>query len=101
MRMIDAHLGIDYTAHMGDVSDPRSKGRPLPKRATNVSVRSDLLEAAREVGLNLSATLERALVEELANVKRARWREENGDAIAAYNEYVDAQGVFSDGLRTF
>jgi len=79
----------------------RRRDRTLAKRATNVSVRSDLLEAAREAGLNLSATLERALTEELANLQRARWREENRDAIAAYNQYVDVHGTFSDGVRSF
>lgn len=73
----------------------------VAKRATNVSIRSDLLDAAREAGVNLSATLERALAEELANVKRARWREENREAIAAYNDYVHEHGAFSDGLRSF
>ena len=73
----------------------------VAKRATNVSIRSDLLDAAREAGVNLSATLERALAEELAGVKRARWREENRDAIAAYNDYVDEHGAFSDGVRSF
>jgi antitoxin CcdA len=75
--------------------------RSAPKRATNVSIRTDLLEAAREAGVNLSATLERALAEELASVKRARWREENREAIAAYNEHVDGHGAFSDGVRSF
>ena len=79
----------------------RRRDRTVAKRATNVSIRSDLLDAARDAGVNLSATLERALAEELANVRRARWREENREAIAAYNEYVDAHGTFSDGVRTF
>jgi antitoxin CcdA len=73
----------------------------IPKRATNVSVRSDLLAAAREAGLNLSATLERALMEELAEAKRKKWRQENRDAITAYNEYVEKHGMFSDGVRSF
>jgi antitoxin CcdA len=64
-------------------------------------VRSDLLSAAREAGVNLSATLERALTEELAEVKRKRWREDNRDAIAVYNEHIDKQGAFSDDLRSF
>jgi antitoxin CcdA len=71
------------------------------KRAANVSVRSDLLVAAREAGINLSAALERALTQELANFKRKRWREENRDAIAAYNDYVDEHGTFSDDVRSF
>ena len=75
--------------------------RPVAKRATNVSIRVDLLDAARDAGVNLSATLERALAEELASLKRARWREENREAIAAYNEYVDGHGTFSDGVRSF
>jgi len=75
--------------------------RPVAKRATNVSIRVDLLDAARDAGVNLSATLERALAEELASLKRARWREENRGAIAAYNEFVDEHGTFSDGVRSF
>jgi len=80
---------------------PGSTYRASAKRATNVSIRSDLLDAARAAGVNLSATLERALAEELASVKRAQWREENREAIAAYNEHVDGHGVFSDGVRSF
>ncbi len=38
----------------------RRMGTRVAKRATNVSVRVDLLAAARAAGLNLSATLERA-----------------------------------------
>jgi antitoxin CcdA len=75
--------------------------RAVSKRATNVSIRSDLLEAARAAGVNLSATLERALAEEIASINRARWREENREAIAAYNEHVDGHGTFSDGVRSF
>jgi antitoxin CcdA len=73
----------------------------IPKRATNVSVRTDLLAAAREAGINLSAALERALTEELAAAKRKKWREENREAIQAYNEHVDKHGTFSDDVRSF
>jgi antitoxin CcdA len=71
------------------------------KRATNVSVRVDLLAAAREAGVNLSATLERALTEELAEGKRKKWRDANQEAIAAYNEFVEKHGTFSDDVRSF
>jgi antitoxin CcdA len=71
------------------------------KRATNVSVRVDLLAAAREAGVNLSATLERALTGELAELKRRKWREVNEEAIAAYNEFVEKHGTFSDDVRSF
>jgi antitoxin CcdA len=86
---------------MKKTSSTAGRHRTAAKRATNVSIRVDLLEAAREAGVNLSATLERALAEELAGLKRTRWREENREAIAAYNEYVDEHGTFSDGVRSF
>ncbi|HVI04518.1 MAG TPA: type II toxin-antitoxin system CcdA family antitoxin [Sphingomicrobium sp.] len=72
-----------------------------PKRATNVSIRSDLLDAAREAGVNLSAALERALTEELAASKRKQWRAENREAIQVYNEHVEKHGTFSDDMRNF
>jgi len=78
-----------------------SRNRSVPKRATNVSVRSDLLDAAREAGVNLSAALERALGTEIAAVKRKQWLEENREAIAAYNDYCEKHGVFSDEVRSF
>jgi antitoxin CcdA len=80
---------------------PRQSPKAITKRATNVSVRSDLLVAAREAGINLSATLEQALEKELAATRRKKWRQENRDAIAAYNEYIEKHGMFSDGLRSF
>jgi antitoxin CcdA len=81
---------------------PRQKSTvAIPKRATNVSIRSDLLAAAREAGINLSAALERALTEELAAAKRLRWRMENRDAIDAYNEHIEKHGVFADDVRRF
>jgi len=100
MRIFDAHEILRYNAHMKR-RFPRRRDRTAPKRATNVSIRGDLLDAARQAGVNLSATLERALAEELASLRRARWREENREAIAAYNDYVDGHGTFSDGVRSF
>jgi antitoxin CcdA len=72
-----------------------------PKRATNLSINADLLSKAKELGINLSATLEQALVEALRKRQRDQWVAENQAAIEAYNEHVDKQGVFSDGLRSF
>jgi antitoxin CcdA len=79
----------------------RSTRSTIPKRATNVSVRSDLLAAAREAGVNLSAALERALIEELAESRRKKWREDNREAIEAYNDHVEKHGTFSDDVRSF
>jgi antitoxin CcdA len=69
------------------------RGSGGAKRATNVSVRGDLLHAARGAGVNLSALLERALSEELVHRNRLQWRAENLRAIAAYNEHLLRHGT--------
>jgi antitoxin CcdA len=71
------------------------------KKPTNLSINADLLAKARDLEINLSATLEQALAEAVRQHQRAAWLAANRDAIAAYNQQVEDQGVFSDGLRTF
>jgi antitoxin CcdA len=72
-----------------------------PKKATNLSINSDLLAKVRKLEINLSATLEAALAEALQRKQRERWLADNHAAISAYNERVEQAGVFSDGLRSF
>lgn len=73
----------------------------MSKRPTNVSVSAELLDQARELDVNLSATLEQALTDLIRRRRRDQWFAENRDAIAAYNAHVEESGVFSDGLRSF
>ena len=71
------------------------------KKAVNVSIRAELLEAARFEDINLSATLEAALVDQLRIRRRDKWRSENAAAIEAYNRDVDETGSFGDHARSF
>ena len=71
------------------------------KRAANVSINQGLLEDAKALGINLSATLERALEAEVRARKREKWLEENREAIAAYNERIARDGMLSDHVRAF
>ena len=73
----------------------------LPKKAANLTVRADLLEEARARKINLSQTLETALVVELKKQREAEWLEQNKAAIEAYNRHVEKHGLFSDRYRTF
>ncbi|NQD92288.1 type II toxin-antitoxin system CcdA family antitoxin [Pseudomonas sp. CrR25] len=72
-----------------------------PKRAANLSINGDLLNKAKELDINLSATLEHALIEAVKQNQRKQWLEENRKAINAYNGHVETHGVFSDDLRSF
>jgi antitoxin CcdA len=71
------------------------------KKAANLSIRTDLLDAARALRINLSQTLETALEIELKKERERIWREENRAAIDAYNREIAGQGLWSDGLRQF
>ena len=75
--------------------------REATKKPTRLRVNSDLLEKARELSVDLATTLEEALALEVQRRQRATWLEENREAIAAYNELVARDGVFSTGLRGF
>ena len=66
-----------------------------PKRASNLSVNSNLLTEARRYKLNLSKLLEQALVDALTEKKRTEWLEQNCEALEAYNERVEARVLFS------
>lgn len=68
---------------------------------TNVSLDAELLEQAREFEINLSAMLEARLREVVAERRRQRWLNENREALADANEFLDHHGLWSDGLRQF
>ena len=71
------------------------------KRAANVSINQGLLEEAKALDINLSATLEKALDEAVRARKREKWLEENREAIAAYNRRIARDGLASEHVRAF
>ena len=72
-----------------------------PKKATNLSVNSDLLIKAKKMNINLSATFENALTELIKEKQKEQWLQANKVSIKAYNKHVDKYGVFSKNLRSF
>lgn len=80
---------------------PQLYDRNAAKKATNLSINSDLLSKAKKLNINLSATLEHALESELRKSERDSWLENNKKAIEALNELVDKNGLFSDAYREF
>jgi antitoxin CcdA len=63
------------------------------KKATNLSLNVKVLEAAREMGLNLSQTVDTLLADEIKRRYWAKWNEDNKEAIAAYNDRVAKYGL--------
>jgi len=71
------------------------------KRAVNLRIDESLIDQAKAMDINLSQTLETSLVEVLREKQRAAWLAESSEAVKAYNQRIEKQGLFSDGLRQF
>jgi antitoxin CcdA len=71
------------------------------RRATNLSIREDVLAAAKRHRINASQVAENALKAAVAAREQTNWLEENARAIREYNERVDRDGLFNEGLRRF
>ena len=63
-----------------------------PKKATNLSLNSELLAEAKRLNINLSATMEKALAQEVHERKKAEWLKQNVEAISACNELTERHG---------
>ncbi len=72
-----------------------------PKKPANLSINSDLLNEAKALKINLSATLESALINELKAARRDFWLAENKEAIDACNELTESHGLFAVKHRVF
>lgn len=72
-----------------------------PKRPTNLTVNSDLLDQAKTLKINISSILENALADIVRQKKREQWLEENKESINIYNEVIKEAGLFGDELRSF
>ena len=72
-----------------------------PKKPTNLSINSDLLNKSKALNINLSATLEQVLRTKLAETEAEKWNKENKRAILAYNKLVEENDLFADEYRQF
>ena len=72
-----------------------------PKKATNLSLNSKVLEMARELGMNVSQTVDGLLAEEVKRRYWEKWAEENKEAMEAYNARIAKDGLPLAKYRTF
>ncbi|MEO7853341.1 MAG: type II toxin-antitoxin system CcdA family antitoxin [Rubrivivax sp.] len=72
-----------------------------PKRSVNLSLNAKVVERARELGMNVSATVDALLAEEVSKLHWARWNEENREAIEHYNARIAREGLPLARYRSF
>lgn len=71
------------------------------KRPVNLSINARTLDLAKEMGMNLSKTVDAYLQEEVKRRYWEKWRDDNKEAFAAYNERVAKDGIWGAKYRTF
>lgn len=72
-----------------------------PKRPVNLSINARTLELARELGMNISQTVDTLLADEVKRRYWEKWRDDNRDAMTAYNERIAQEGLPLAKYRSF
>jgi antitoxin CcdA len=73
----------------------------MKKRATNLTIDPVLLDEARALNINLSATFEASLRDAVRKQKAAKWLEENREALQGYNAWIEQNGLPLEKYRQF
>ncbi|WJH38144.1 type II toxin-antitoxin system CcdA family antitoxin (plasmid) [Aliirhizobium terrae] len=71
------------------------------RKAANLSLDSELLSQARDLDINLSRAAEDGIAKAVKAERERRWLEENSEAIRAYNDYIEKNGLPLDEYRSF
>lgn len=71
------------------------------KRAINLTLSADVLEAARSLEINISQVCDSYLREVVRREQERKWREDHVDFIAAYNATIEAEGLPLDEWKSF
>jgi antitoxin CcdA len=71
------------------------------RRATNVTLREDLVSFAKELGVNISQACEAGLAAQVKAAREKKWLEENREAIEQWNRYVEENGLLLAEYRNF
>jgi antitoxin CcdA len=65
---------------------------PATKRKTSLTLEADALDRAKDLGINVSAVAEAALIKAIADARRKKWLTENADAFAAQADWHERNG---------
>jgi antitoxin CcdA len=71
------------------------------RKATNLSLDSELLQEARALGVNVSRAAEAGVRLAVRQARADAWRIENAEAIGSSNAWVEAHGLPLSAFRQF
>jgi antitoxin CcdA len=81
--------------HMGKALEVRAR------KSTNVTLPPEVLDRAKELGINISRANERGVREEIQEAEARRWADDNAELVAAYSAMVERDGLPLAKYRTF
>ena len=62
------------------------------KRKTSLTLDAEALEGAKDLGINVSAVAEAALIKAVSDSRRNKWLTENAGAFAAQSDWHERHG---------
>jgi antitoxin CcdA len=71
------------------------------KKATNITLSSDVLIEAKALGINISKTCDQFLRDLVRTERERRWQQDNADFIATYNQTAADEALPLDLWRSF
>lgn len=71
------------------------------KKATNITLSADVLNDAKDLGINISQVCDRFLRGFVRQEQERRWLTDHAEFIAVYNEGVARDGLPLDAWRSF
>lgn len=72
-----------------------------PRRPTNISLPSDMVDEAKRLGINVSQACETGLQEQVRKALGEEWKSENRQAIESWNKWIAENGMLYDEYRQF
>jgi antitoxin CcdA len=74
---------------------------PASRRATTVKLPAAMVEEAMALGINVSRSCETGIQAPRSAERERRRRIENANAIAAYNRWIEENGIPLEEFRSF
>lgn len=78
-----------------------SSTRQSAKRAINLSLSAEVLDAAKGLQINISQVCDEFLRDRVRREQESRWRAGHADFVAAYNASIETEGLPLAEWRTF
>lgn len=98
---LDAYSVCIYIGRMNSHTPTRLKTPHAPRKRTTMTIRPDYLADAKRLGITVSEAAERGLRDAIREAEAARWLAENGEAVAAANDWVESNGLPLADRRLF